>query len=120
MSVPPIEITSSSGWGENTITRFGKMLSRDSVRSLRQLGVCRLAARPAGDRRLQMPEDLDVDVVRRAALGEQILQAFFVVVLVGELEDRLLELAGEPDDGLADLASRPIRPAPAATACGTA
>ena len=82
----------------------------------RLLGVRRLAARPAGDRRLQVAEHLDVDVVRRAAIGQQILQAFFVVVVVGELQDRLVELAGEPDHGLADLVLRPTRPAPRATA----
>ena len=58
----------------------------------RLLGVRRLAAGPAGDRRLQLPEHLDVDVVRRPALGQQILQAFLVVVFVGELEDRLVQL----------------------------
>ena len=67
----------------------------------RLLGMRRLAARPAGDRRLQMAKHLDVDVVRRPAIGQQILQRLFVVVLVGELQDRLFELAGQPDHGLA-------------------
>ena len=55
--------------------------------------VVRLAARPAGDRPLQLPEHVEVDVVRRPAAGEQILQALLVVVLLGQLEDRLLEPA---------------------------
>ena len=82
MSVPPIEITSSSGWGENTSTRLGKISSRVCGRICPACLACgRLAAGPAGDRRLQVPEDLDVDVVRRPAIGQQILQAVLVVVL---------------------------------------
>ena len=49
-------------------------------------------------------------------LGEQILQAFLVVVVVGELEDRLLELAGEPDHGLANQLLVPLDAARAARA----
>ena len=55
-------------------------------------------------------EDLDVDVVRPAAAGEQLLQAVLVVVLVGELEQRLLERAGEPDDGALRISVVPGRP----------
>jgi hypothetical protein len=60
----------------------------------------RLPGGPAGDRVLHRPEDLDVEVVGPAAGGEQILEPVLVVVLVGELEDRLLEPQRQPDHGL--------------------
>ena len=67
------------------------------------------AARPAGDGLLQRAEDLDVDVVRAALAGaEQFLQPVLVVVLVGELEDRLLKRAGEPDRGLLGVVRVPL------------
>jgi hypothetical protein len=55
----------------------------------------RLAPRPSGDRALHRLEDLDVGVVGPAAAGEQVLEAVLVVVLVGELEDRLAKLQRE-------------------------
>ncbi len=66
------------------------------------LAIARLAAGPAGDRRLQAAEDLEVDLVRAAAARKEVLQAVLVVVLFDELEDRPLALAREPDHRLAD------------------
>ena len=57
----------------------------------------RLTCWPAGEGRLQIAKRFEVDVVSRAVVGEQVLQAFFVVVFFGELEDRLLQTAGEPN-----------------------
>ena len=100
--MPPMEITSSSGWGEKISTRLGKMASVGRAMSPGRLQSIGLSAGPAGDGFAEVAEDVDVDVVGRAVLGEEILQAGFVVIFVGELEDRLFELAGEPDDGFAD------------------
>ena len=86
--------------GENVVVRMRPIA--------RLLCVAGFAAGPAGDGRLQMPETLDVDVVGRPVLGQQILQAFFVVVFVGELEDRLFDVAGEPDDGFANFRFVPL------------
>ena len=54
----------------------------------------RLAARPAGDRLLHSRKTSRLIVVGRAALRSEILQPGLVVVLVRQLEDRLVELAG--------------------------
>ena len=62
----------------------------------------RLAAGPTGDGVLQVVEYLYVDVVGRAVDGQQLAEAVLVVVLVGELEDRLACLLAEPYDGRAD------------------
>jgi hypothetical protein len=51
----------------------------------------RLAARPAGDRVLELVEDADVELVGRALLGKQIGQAVLIVVLINELQNRPLE-----------------------------
>ena len=61
-----------------------------------------LAAGPAGDGVLKLAEDGEVDVVGGSVLGDELLQAVFVVVLVGELEDGRVDGAGEPEDGLPD------------------
>src|SRR5262249_1383530 len=74
-------------------------------------GVGRLAAGPAGDRALELPEHVEIDAVRRAATGEQLLQALLVVVLFSELEDRLLHLLGEPDDRFANKLFVPLHAA---------
>ena len=94
MNVPPMLITSSSGCGLKTTTRLGKIsalrvLERAAPRRAVVCPAVRLAAGPAGDRRLHVAEDFDVDVVRPAAAGDQFLQAVLVVVLVGQLQQRL-------------------------------
>ena len=68
----------------------------------RLLHVLGLARRPARDGGLQVAEDLQVDLVRRAVLGEQVLESVLVVVVVGELEDRLAQLLRQPDHGASD------------------
>ena len=68
--------------------------------AVRPANAARLAPRPARDRALHPPEDLDVGVVGPAATGEQVLQAVLVVVFVGELEDRLAEFQRQPNHRL--------------------
>ena len=70
----------------------------------------RLAAGPAGDRVLHGAEDGDVDVVGPPAGGEEVLQTVAVVILVGQLEDRLLQLQRQPDHSLADEGFGPLQP----------
>ena len=73
-------------------------------------GLARPAGRPARDRVLHRPKDLDVEIVGAAPVREQILKAVFVVVLVDQFEDRLVELEGQPDHGLADQRVGPLQP----------
>ena len=70
----------------------------------------RLAPRPTADRVLHRAEDVDVDVVGPAAGREKILEAVLVVILVGELEDRLLERGGQPDHRLPHEPLGPLHP----------
>ena len=78
---------------------FGEGLRRYGTRRVVGIG---FAARPARDGVLQVVEDVDVDLVERTALFEQFAQRVFDIVLVGKLQDRLLDHAAEPYDGLAD------------------
>ena len=48
-----------------------------------------LATRPSSDGVLQVVENLDVGIVRRAVECKQLREPVLVVVLVGELQDRL-------------------------------
>ena len=58
---------------------------------------CRLAARPANDRALQMPKDLQVDFISGSMICQQILQTAFVVVGVRQLQQRLARFFRQPD-----------------------
>ena len=68
-------------------------------RTLRTVGVVgvRLAARPSGDGMLQVVKDLDITVVCRTEESEKVGESVLVIVLVGELEDRLLHELAEPN-----------------------
>lgn len=57
-----------------------------------------LAAGPAGDGVLHLIKDADVQLISWALLTEEIAQAVFVVMLVGEFEDGALCLIGLPAD----------------------
>ena len=73
---------------------------RERPGTLRAVGVVgiRLAARPSGDSMLEVVEYLDVGVVGRAVEGQKFAEAVLVVVLVGQLEDRLARHLAEPDE----------------------
>ena len=59
------------------------------------------ASGPAGDGVLKVVEDLDVDLVESARYVEEFLKRMLKVVCLRELEDWLVHLLAEPDDGLA-------------------
>lgn len=87
---------------------FGKdiAIGTGAVARLSRMG--RLAAGPADDRSLEMPKDCQIDVVGRAAVGQKVLQSVFVVVGVGQLEDRLVDASGEPNHGLSNRGFVPL------------
>ena len=72
------------------------------------LGVRRFAAGPPRDRGLQVAEHFKIDVVRRAVIRQQILQSFFVVFRLGQLEDWFMQVSGKPDYGSANQRFVPI------------
>ena len=72
--------------------------------------LARAARRPAGDRVLHSPEDIDVEVVGPALVGEQVLKAMLVVVLIDQLEDWLTKLERQPTHRLADERVGPFKP----------
>ena len=73
-------------------------LLREWLRTLRAIGVVSvwLATRPACDGVLQVVEDLDVGIVSRAVESQEFAQAVLVVILVGQLQDRLVQFLAEP------------------------
>ena len=60
------------------------------------------ATRPSCDGVLQVVEYLDVAVVCRTETGKQVRESVLVIVLVGELEDWLVQKLAEPYDGGTD------------------
>ena len=72
-----------------------------ALRTVRVVGVG-FAARPTRDGVLNVVEDADVHVVGRAVEGQQFAQSVLAVILVGELQDRLIGLRTEPNDGAAN------------------
>ncbi len=79
--------------GEN---RGGRTAQRARLRDWLSSRILRLAARPAGDRVLQLAESAEIDLVRVAVQGKQFLEAVAVVILVGQFEDGFARLRGEP------------------------
>lgn len=67
-----------------------------------------LAARPAGDGMLQEVEDIEIGHVGCAMNLEHVGQTVVLIVLGGNLEDRLAQLVAEPDDGTFDHALGPL------------
>ena len=76
---------------------------RERIRTLRTIGIIGfwLTARPACYGMLQVVEDPDIDLISRTIESEQFAEAVLIVVLVGELQDRLVELLAKPYDGTA-------------------
>ena len=76
---------------------------REWVSTLRTIGIIGfwLTAWPACDGMLQVVEDPDIDLISRTIESEQFAEAVLIVVLVGELQDRLVELLAKPYDGTA-------------------
>ena len=61
----------------------------------------RLSSRPTSNRRVQMSKDFDIDFVSRTVVNQEFLQTLFVVVLVGQTQNRLTQLPREPNDRFA-------------------
>ena len=61
----------------------------------------RLATRPSRNGMLQVVEYLDVGIVGRAIESQKFTQSILVVILVGQLQDRLVYLLAEPYQGRA-------------------
>ena len=77
--------------------------------SLRTIAVVSigLATRPSGDGILDIVEDLNIAVVCRAVLTQQVTQLVADVVLVGEVEESLAGLIAEPYESTANQLVRP-------------
>ena len=84
---------------------LGERCGRDRTRAVVRVG---LAARPAGDRMLQVVEDPDVDLVVGAVQLQQFAQGVLQIVALCQLEDRRADRLAEPDHGLADELLRPV------------
>ena len=84
---------------------LGERCGRDRTRAVVRVG---LAARPAGDRMLQVVEDPDVDLVVGAVQLQQFAQGVLQIVALRQLEDRRADRLAEPDHGLADELLRPV------------
>ena len=65
--------------------------------------VCvRLSSRPAGNRVLELVEHVDVDLVKRPVEIDEIAEEVLQIVLLRELENRLVNLLAEPHHGFPD------------------
>ena len=64
----------------------------------RTLGMSRFPRRPADNCALKMSKHIQVDFVCRTVFSQQILQAFFVVVRVRQLENGFVHLLRQPND----------------------
>ena len=62
----------------------------------------RLASRPAGNGVLEVVEDLDVNLVIRSLLFEQLAQRVVQIILVSEFQYRFSHLSAQPYHSLAD------------------
>ena len=67
-----------------------------------------LATRPAGNRMLEVVENLDVDGAVGPELVQQFAQGIFQIILVGQFQDGLVHLLAQPHHGLADEFGRPF------------
>ena len=76
---------------------------REWVGTLRTIGIVGiwLSAWPSGDGVLQIIENLDVCIVGRTIESQEFAQSVLIVILVGELQDRLTYLLAEPDQSRA-------------------
>jgi len=91
-------------WAENQHA-FGERLRAFGTRRI--VGV-RLAAGPSGDRVLQVVEYLDIDlVVGHAGDFEQLAETVIHIVLIGQFQDRFVDLLAQPQHGRADKTFRP-------------
>ncbi len=65
--------------------------------------VCiRLAAGPSGDGVLQVIEYFDVYIVSGTVECQQLAQSVFIVIFVGQFQNRLFDTLAQPYDGAAD------------------
>ena len=62
----------------------------------------RFATRPSGDGMLQVVENLDIYIVSRTKQCQKFAQTVFVVVLVGQLQNRFACQLAQPYDSAAD------------------
>ena len=78
--------------------------------TLRAIGIVSIwfSAWPSGDGVLQIIENLDVCIVCRTIESQEFAQSVLVVILVGELQDRLTYLLAEPNQSRAHQLVSPL------------
>ena len=76
-------------------------------RTRRVIGVG-LATRPTRNRVLQVVEDPDIDLVERTCCLEQFAQRIFDIIVVGQLQNRLIHLTTQPHHRLTHKARCPF------------
>ena len=74
---------------------------REWFGTFRTIGIIgiRFATRPSGNGVLQVVEYLDIGIVGRAVKSQQFAQTVFIIVLVGQFQDRLVQCSTQPYNG---------------------
>src|SRR5687767_5303228 len=69
------------------------------LRALGPVGIVgvRLTARPSGDGMLKLIKHFDVHLIRRSEFSHYVTHPMLLVVVVGELEDRLFDVLTQPN-----------------------
>ena len=93
--------------GDNVVIRMRREDNhtfRIRFGTFRTVGIIsiRFATRPSGDGMLQVIENLDIYIVSRTKQCQKFAQTVFVVVLVGQLQNRFACQLAQPYDSAAD------------------
>ena len=71
-------------------------LLREWCCTLRAIGIIgiRLTTWPSGNGMLQVIENLDIGIVGRAIESQKFAQSVLIIILIGQLQDRLVQVSG--------------------------
>ena len=84
------------------------LLSRQgTLRPIRVIGIG-LAPWPTGDGVLDIIKHLDIGIIGRAIDRKQLSQLMVGIILIGQLQDRLIDLLAKPYNGTTNQLRRPL------------